>query len=67
MFFSLKFSVHLLLKEKKLSEFEISPLFSSLPHFKDHSEIFFFFLLLANDFSNKNIDYSRLLSDSEFS
>lgn len=67
MFFSPKFSVHLLLKVKKLSEFEISLLFSSLPHYKDRSEIFSFFLLLANDFSNKNINYSQLLGDSEFS
>ena len=62
MFFSPKFSVHLLLKVKKLSEFEISPLFSSLPHFKDRGEFF-----LANDFSNKNINHSQLISDSEFS
>ena len=65
MFFSPKFSVHLLLKVKKLSEFEISPLFSSLPHFKDREEFFFF--LLANDFSNKNSNHNQLISDSEFS
>ena len=48
MFFSLKFSVHLLLKVKKLSEFEISPLFSSLPHFKDHSEIIIIIFFTAS-------------------
>ena len=37
------------------------------PTFQGPQRIFFFFLLLANDFSNKNINYSQLLSDSEFS
>ena len=37
------------------------------PTLQGPQRIFSFFWLLANDFSNENINYSQLLGDSEFS
>lgn len=66
MFFFAEIQRSLSLESEKVERIpKWSPSFSSLPHFKDRSEIYIF-LLLANDFSNKNINYNQLLSDAEF-
>ena len=51
---------------KKLSEFQNDHLHSPVSHISRTAAKYIFFLLLANDFSNKNINYNQLLSDAEF-